>query len=487
MRAVTGTVWLMSGNMLAKLVGIGVFAFFARMLSPTALVVFPVYAMLCELSILLLSFGLFPNFIRVVPSMIRKDAGKAHGLVLTSIALILPGTAAFSIGVYWLSSDLALFLLHEQNYQPLLQVMTFGFPALAARRIFENLLWCFSRFAASTKLQVFEAIFRAGLLIVLYYLFGIIGVVWGLVINDAVQALLGFLLLGRYWVSQRPVFYGPLTLVQQATPLCLEAFLMYFRNMGDNWVVSGFLGPGALAVYHVAKTIFATLFMFFHSMDQVLTVRLSVQRDNPAYFEDQLPRIARVIAHVAVPIVFFSAGLVPAAIFIIAGPSFMDAKWPAILLCVAVLLHFLRWPIVRSIFLLASPLVRLKQTCFETLLVLVGFLGLTPLYGLSGVAMSQCIGLLGGAIFGYTRLRRRLTINLSLANTLIMLCGSTAMASAMLAVQRPRIDFINVSLAVLLAGGIVSLFVLVFQRHAFLQTCRVFSPVQEGLSDDSMA
>lgn len=396
---------LLTGNIVAKVIGVIALMIFTRILPKEQLALFPVYMMLSGLATLIFGFGILPTFVKILPAALKEKKGEARAIVLTGALLILTGTLAVSVASFFFADVLAQYLLKDVTLSSMVRIMSIAFVAVSINQIIERILWAAGQFRKKSIILVFRSLSRIILVLVFYLQFSVVGLVWGLVVNEALVAILSLFFVKNIIYGSLPAFYSPKRLLIQSFPFYFESYLMYFRSEGDNWLVSSFMGPSALAVYYVAKTIYSMIFILFSSVDKVVVQMLAEVKSSISVVENKFHLIFIYLSQCSIPLIFFVIALLPTIIQVVGGGKFPGAVLPAAILLLAVLVQFLRLPINRSVFVICTPVTRLKITLIETVSLLLCLAVLTPFFGSPGVASARVCASVAGGGWGYAVLK----------------------------------------------------------------------------------
>lgn len=212
------------------------------------------------------------------------------------------------------------------------------------------------------------------------------------------------------------------------------------------------------------------------STDKVITSNFSSNKDNIANFRKYLTQALTGISYAVFPIVFFVIGISPSAIFILAGNSYMDAVLPAIILCLATLVLFLRIPIGRAVFVLMSPQYRFKITAVESFSLVLSLFLFTPVFKESGVALSRLFSSIIAGMYAYFLLSDVVTMRLPLKKVVILLIPPASMAGCLLLFQFINFKLIMMPLYIL-CGVVLFLVLTSFSNSSmFYNTLNDFLP-----------
>jgi O-antigen/teichoic acid export membrane protein len=186
-------------------------------------------------------------------------------------------------------------------------------------------------------------------------------------------------------------------------------YLSFFRGDGDSLLVTAFLGPVALADYYVAKTLYTNVGLICTAIDKVAAERLARHIRTPQ-FNEKAHELHVRISSAIIPLCLLSVAIAPEALFILAGPRYADATWPAVVLLLAMLVQFVSIPYDRAVYVALPAWIRLKYTTIEAFLAVIAVAALAPLAGLIGVAAARTVAPLGVCVFGAWILRRHLDL-----------------------------------------------------------------------------
>ncbi|HEY1612442.1 MAG TPA: oligosaccharide flippase family protein [Rhizomicrobium sp.] len=422
--AVRDILKLVSGSVAARLISIAALMLFTRTLSKTEVAIFPVYLMLGGVANLFFNFGIFPIFVKLLPSLLRSDRQKACDLVLTGAVLILFGTVLVSILTAAFADRVAVTVLGTAAYGHAVRVMCIGFVAFAIAKLVEHVMWGRGQYGMTSVLQLLDAAVRPVTCVALYLLMGFEGIVIALVIAQSIVAAASVWCVRDFFRGMRLRFYPLGALFQQSYPFYFESYLMYARGDGDNWLVTFFLGPAFLAEYYVAKTLYSSVIMFSTAVDKVVAERFAREAHVPDVLAARAGETHRHLSQFAPPLMLFLITLTPFIMTVVGGDRYRSAAGPAMILLVLALQQILTIPIDRSVFAGTPSFFRLLKTLIESVGVMAGAIVMAPLAGINGIAAGRLLGQGLAALFGYELIRRKLGIHLGLRKLAISLACS---------------------------------------------------------------
>lgn len=433
--AVASTARMVSADIVVKLVGVAVLAFYARYLTKEQLAVIPLYEMLGGMTTLFFGFGIFPTFVRSLPSVLRRDIQEAKSIVFTGCSIVITGAAIFSFGIFLYSREISVALLRSPAYSEIIELLSIGLFLSGLKTTTDYLLWSASRFRNISFVKILQAMLTAVVTVGLLMLYGIKGLILGMVIREAVCAGASLFFLRDILFSGVPCFYPARKLLMESLPFYFESYLLYLKSQGDYWIVSTFLGPASMAIYYIAKRLYDMLLTMFGSLDQVITARLSSKRENKAELEESLTKLFSVITMIIFPLVFFIIGVTPAFISVIAGKGYEGSVLPSIILCMAVIIQFIWAPFGRAVFVVRPPSTRFILSLIEALGLIISLASLAPLFNVTGVALGRLISSALAAMAAFHLLRGVIRIEISGRQIFVSFLSSVFMAACLLGSQ----------------------------------------------------
>lgn len=410
---------LLSGNLLAKLLGIASLMLFTRLLTKDQLAVFPAFLMLIGLANLFLSFGIYQYFLRQLPLLFRTDREQARSLCATGSLIIIGGTVPVAILAVVFRERISTWLFDDPRQSWIVIYASIGSIAYAVSKIVEFVMWARGQFTQTSIVQVAESVVRPVLTVVLFFAIGYNGVIIGLVVAQFVIAILSVAFVRDLFVGGRPAGYPLKHLFQQSMPYYLESYLWYVRGDGDSLLVSIFLGPAYLASYYVAKTLLTNLLVLWTAIDKVAVERLARDGAHAKDFGERVRQLHSRLSATIVPPVMALIAVAPYAVVIMAGPKYESSAVPAVFLLSVGLVQLQTIALDRALFVAGSPVVRLTKTAVESAASVISAFALAPSLGIVGIAIARLIGPLSGAAYGIFVLGRWFSLYLPLRDTVV--------------------------------------------------------------------
>ncbi len=358
--------------------------------------------------------------------------------------ILLTGGAVFTCGVLLRAEWLSEVIFKSPANAHLLRLAAFGFFAAVGRNVTNYFLWASARFDRISIIQSVSAVSRAVLASTLVITMGLPGLVIGLAATDVIAFLMSLWFLRDLLVGPRVTLhpFGPL--IRESLPFYLEAFLIYFRSQGDNWIVATMLGPAAMSVFFVAKRLPQMLLMFLESLDKIITSEVSRRQTDDAEVERYIRRTFILNGYVVLPGVMLIASTVPAFIVLVAGRAYTAAILPCLILCAAQLVQVMNLPLARGIFVTSPPLTRVRLTVVESIALVAGLVVFAPPLAENGVALSRVVAGAAAMTAAFLVVKRTLGIGLPWHKVGLSLVAAAPMAALVLGLQtwRPEIYFV---------------------------------------------
>jgi len=417
--ALSSIMALLSGSLTAKLIGLVAVSIYARVLEKSELAVIPIFYMLTAFTVIPFSFGIYPTLVRNLPKLIRENNNESVALIKAASKVLITGGGIVSCAIFVFSSSISSTLLASADFSNTIKIMAVGCFLFVIDSILDRVLWAAGRFQKTAKIQVYTAVIKPVFTLSLYYFFGVVGIVIGLVTAQLVSTLLSFQYAKDLLSCKTKLTYSTKELISKSLPFYLESYLMYFRKEGDNWFVNLLLGPSGLAIYYIAKTLYAAANSAFYAVDRVLTKQIA-ELAGATRLQSTVKEIFENIAQTAIPLVSVAILGLPLAINTIAGNSYSASIEPAALLLIALSISVLRVPVERTVFVEANPLFRLYITVWETCFLLVSLFLLGKSLGVEGVAISRVIAQLSGAILGWILFRKILKMHVPISTLFLV-------------------------------------------------------------------
>jgi O-antigen/teichoic acid export membrane protein len=389
---------LLSSSILMKVIGILVLSLYARLLSKEELAFIPFYYMLVGITVVPLSFGIYPTMVKKLPHLFQNDMAKGIGLLWSSAIILGSGGGIVALVIFLFSDNITQYLFQGVSQSQLVEIMAIGCFFFVIERIADRVLWATERFGKTAKIQVITSFFRPTISLILFYFFDLQGIIIGLVLAQILTTGMSLYYIRDFIFINAPKLYPIKLLIKQSLPFYAESYLMYFRKEGDSWFVSIMLGSSGLAIYYIAKTIYGALFTIYSTVDRVVVSSYSKKFNQPN-FNQIIQRTFDNLVQTIIPIIFILISILPTVVWLIGGNDFQSAVYPAAILLIALLLNIMRIPMNRAIFVATKSKYRLYMTVVESIILFCALSILTPFYGILGIALSRVFAQVAGAFY----------------------------------------------------------------------------------------
>ena len=455
---------LFSAKTLVALIGLASTAFLLRIFEKQEIAVIPAFQMIGALSSVVFGMGLGPTMIKTVPSLLQENSKEAFRICKTYFLISIIGVLIFSTIVYFVAVFISDWVFKTDSYQPIIKIMSVGFVGTGLFQICQFLCRAQSRFhelsVAVVTNRVLVVIFTVGLSLS----HGVIGLTWGLTCSALLSSLV-FIYLIRDVVIQllHERMYSFRLILKDSWAFYLESYLMYFRSEGDNLVVASVLGTEYLSLYFVAKKVYSFMDGFYQSLDNVLTSKLAVFKNNVHQYSLKAKDIQLITSNVLLPAIILSAAVIPSFILVLAGPSYSNAILPAILLTfVPFCDHYFGLVYSRAIFIFMPSVERFKLSLLNTGFLLLFLFLLGSYFSVVGVGIARLLTTIVVGIYSYSIVNRnifRLQINYGELVQLFLVSAAVALPLIFVQLKYPG-NFIIIFL-----GGLASVALFIIVIH----------------------
>ena len=460
---------LLSGSVLAKLFGVAALILFTRYLTKQEMAVFPAYLMLAGLCDLILTFGIFSQVLREIPTLCHEAPLKARSLAVTSSALILVGTILPAIAAFFFRQEIADLVFRDPGQGWVIAMIAPAFIGYVVSRITDFLMWGRGQFGATAVVQIAESVIRPICTISMFFIWGFPGIVMGLVVSQFILAAIGFYYVRDLFLGALPPLYPIGKLIRESMPYYLGNYLSYLRTDGDVVVVTSFMGPASLAEYYVAKTLYTNVSVILTTVDKVAVERLARFRHNEQ-FTAKVEELHIQISQLIVPMMMLIIAVAQPAMTVLAGARYGNATWPAVILLVSALIQFLSIPVDRSVFLQVPGSLRVVYAVVESTAVVLTAFALVPLLGLVGVGAARVMATALTMGFGLWLLKKKHNFLLSPGPPILsILAALPGTAIALVAAPRAMDPVGAFAIAAIITAGWLLIFLILsylFNRAA---------------------
>jgi|GEM_PF-5963452 len=471
---------LLFSNILVRLISIIGIAIYARYTNKTELSVLPLYEIIGGMSMMIFNLGIPPYLVKTFSSFLKESKEKASSLVRTSYSIIIPGIFLFSALVFFYSDFIAETFFNYADYSDFIKIFSFGFIFVGINNINHYLFWASGRFGKDSVIQVVTQLSRTIMGLSLFLIFGLKGLVAGLVISSVITALFSsyyvrdLLLTGRF---DKKLL---VEMLKDSYPFYFEGYLMYFRRQGDQLVISTFLGPELLAIYFISKRIYEVFSSVLQMLEKVITQSLSRVKDSIEEFSQKISEIIDLCSAIIFPIIFLGIGLTPVLLPLLVGDGYTDSIIPSIILTLGLLIDFVwRTTIGRAVFFLEKSWNRFKITMVDTFFLFSFLLVLAKLGELIGVAVSRVLANIAAGIYTYFKVRKILTIKIDYPFVSITLISSIVMSSIILiAFYFYQDNILFMSISVITGIIIFAVMVSIFISKKYYRVINSFLPIK---------
>lgn len=299
----------------------------ARSLSPVHLAFFGLIEPISFFAIAIFSLGVYTTLEKNVPRLLVADVHKAHammrtGLLVVSAAIMLMVTASALFVEYWVPLLFSKYAFQSET----IFLFTLPVTLFMFRWILSANLLVTGSTEAYSKLLIYGGLTANISVLGLYALYpSDVAVFIGYSVGQ-LPFLIWALFLQRAWLFKARL-YSPLRLIRESRIYYLEGIFNTFRNAGDSLIVSSLLGPVAMALYFVARTVAGQLNVFFQPLTSLIVHRFGMKfGESQRVLEQDFSRVWRLAPAIYIWFSASYAACVPAIVVLLAGETYTGSE-----------------------------------------------------------------------------------------------------------------------------------------------------------------
>lgn len=433
------------------LLGTILFMLMARMLSQEEMGVYGALNLTITIGIMSGILGLDFAATRYVPYFQgRNEIAKVRITSKKIVSISLVSSAAATLTFYLLSQVLSKYMFGTEAYTSLIQITSLTiFPTIVGF-IMLGFLQGLQKFSRIAAIRFLAQVVRLGSTVILLVAgFSVLGVMLGWAVFYTMIILLTLPIVLRSIISkrestqkQRPDQGGSLSyreLLSFSLPMMTMYLLNYVINSLDQYVVLGITGIGALGGYFVATTA-SGIILTVLGLPLIMTLTPSFSEVHGMIGVEGVTKnvtyASRYIMLFFTPATFILATLSPIALYILAGVNYVEASIPLAIMSLGLSTYGLSALLTSTLTAIAKTKTILIVLTLSLLMELGASVILTPIYGLTGAAMSRFFMYTGMLILFIYLGGKQLPVKFdkgaltkSLAASIIMSLGVFAIAS----------------------------------------------------------
>lgn len=325
-RVVRDTGYLLAGQVVGGLVGLGFAAWFARHLPADELSMWPICVTLASIAHPLSNLGTHTSFMRSIPKLIsRGEDQEAARMLRSGLVWTTALTVLVCAAMYLASDGVNRVLLNGELPAGLMNVIVVAVFARAMESHLEWFLNAFQEYAMLATGRTIGRILRAVGAFVMYLVAGIEGSVLGLAFGSVACAVI---CLYALWRHLRPAHgITPVTtILRKSGPFYLSQLYKGAMSRADYILVGAFGGAESLALYYVAYRVIEHLKELDTYVMEALTPKLAEKAaEGREASEEAFTKCSRYYFLGMVPLHLGLAAAGPAIIRAYAGPEWSGA------------------------------------------------------------------------------------------------------------------------------------------------------------------
>ena len=332
----------------------------------------------------------------------KNDKARIKGAILSSIGICLPFGVGLACLLFIFSKQISLGLFHSLELVPILRIFSLLIPFLVLSDIFLGTMRAFQRIGYVVGIkEVSEKFIRLFLtLILIYFGYGLFGVVVAYVVSVSFTFILSFYFLERKVFSVfkkdiSPIFYKK-ELLFYSLPLLFTGFLTMIMKWTDTVMLGYFRTTSEVGIYNVALPT-ANLLVLVPTALMALFLPIITElysKDKLGNIKDLCRRTSKWIFFINFPIFLLIIFFSKAILRVMFGQEYVVGYVALSLLSFGYIIHSLSH--VNSTVLLTIKKTKLILIIglFSAVLNVILNYFLIPEYGIIGAAIATSISLI---------------------------------------------------------------------------------------------
>ncbi len=334
-RVVRDTSYLLAGQVVGGLVGLGFAAWFARHLPADELAMWPICVTLASIVHPLSNLGTHTAFMRSIPKLLARGEREEASRMLRAALMWTTGLAiVLCVLMYIWGPQVNRILLNGELPDGLMNVIVIAVLVRAVESHLEWFLNAFQEYPLLAASRTVSRVLRAVGAFALYLAAGIEGSVIGLAIGSVAGSLICVYGLYRHMRPGRGMS-SILTLLRKSGPFYISQLYKGAMSRADYILVGAMGGAESLALYYVAYRIIEHLKELDTYVMEALTPKLAEKAaEGRRASEEAFTKCSRYFFLSMVPLHLGLAAAGPAIIRAYAGPEWSQAGLIFSVLCV---------------------------------------------------------------------------------------------------------------------------------------------------------
>ena len=257
-----------------------------------------------------------------------------------------------------------------------------------------------------SAVTVAKQIVRSSLSIGLYFVMGVSGLVWGILLSELTAALL------LAWAVRQELFvptpsYPILKMLRRSIGYGAEGLVRYVAMQSDMFLVSVMFGPTTLAYYFMARNLVDKLGLVRNSLGRVLVPYLSAAYSRGSEsFGHVISKSLDAFSVLVLPSCLLFAASAYWVLNVLGAEKYLAATLPAVVLSINLAIVSYQMVFAQAVFVCGRQTARLTILTVQSAAMLLGLGGLYLVWpDPSGVPLSRLFGAIPSLIVGVRMLK----------------------------------------------------------------------------------
>lgn len=383
-------------KMLTGQLGINIFSiffgiYFAHVLALKEMAILAVLLLIGGIFPVFSSFGMLDTLGRKIPGFIERGEKKRANKYFITVLYIQTLTALLFIALSLNFLERISLLL----YKSVMPFETVGIIICYAfmqnlMLLMNTMLRALQHFGRLSVVKVSEQISARILSLVLFFVFGVNGVLLGMLLGS----IIGFFMYCYYLKSHfrfiKPSFRFIKGLMQYSFPYYIAAWLRFSVMHADKYFVGIFFQPELLAVYYVSHKIIDFVFTVMDSMANSITAKLAQLRvHGQERMESIFSKVFKYYSLIYIPFIGLMIAFARPIVELYGGIKYSNSFPILLILASGLMLAPFAGLLETFVYILGKPAERLKIRLFSGIFNVIGSYILMKLFGVNGIALSK--------------------------------------------------------------------------------------------------
>ena len=414
---------LLSSQVVVATFSLFYFIIITRLLTKLELSSIAVFVVITAFCAMFTGMGLTTSCLQKAPELLSKGRKvEACALIKTSILTPLILSLVLAIGAFFISAWISKIFFKTPDYDDLVKIMILGIVTYKLQETLGHIFKVVQRFGKMAITKVINDIGGRILALFLFFVFGIKGYIFGLIMGQGLVVLFSIYYL-RDYIFFKSGLHPIGKLVRYSLPYYGDGFVRFGTMQADQFIIGVFLRPELLATYYVARRFFDYLHFYVDALLGPIAPKMAeLKAQGKEVIQRAFTKTSRYLSFSLIPVSLLIAAISYPLLRIYGGDKYIGATPVLALLSIAAIAYGLYSVYAINVYILGKPVERFKQESVSSILNVVLGLGLVIPLNIFGLAIARLLSLLGASLFSRHLLKKLSKVRfdiLALRHTLV--------------------------------------------------------------------